>query len=62
MHNRRFLVRSDNKQEMVDSFQNQFNQVDADERSSEETKAEWNLTVDELRDQLWDLCDARYFL
>ena len=47
------------KQAALAEFQQKFNAVDIDLRSSAETRAELLLRCDELRDALWDKCDRR---
>ena len=47
------------KQAALAEFQQKFNAVDIDLRSSAETRAELLLRCDELRDVLWDKCDRR---
>ncbi|KAK9824418.1 hypothetical protein WJX72_010134 [[Myrmecia] bisecta] len=47
------------KQTLVDKFQQAFGNIDADLRGAPETKAELLLRCNELRDALWELCDAR---
>ena len=47
------------KQAALTEFQQKFNAVDIDLRSSAETRAELLLRCDELRDVIWDKCDRR---
>ncbi|XP_057565120.1 sperm flagellar protein 2 [Hippopotamus amphibius kiboko] len=54
-----FLRRPDHKQEFVSQWQADFNTLPDDLRDDEETKAELHQRVNDLRDRLWDICDAR---
>ncbi|XP_060047846.1 sperm flagellar protein 2 [Erinaceus europaeus] len=54
-----FLRRPDHKQDYVSQWQADFNSLPADLWDDEETKAELHQRVNDLRDRLWDICDAR---
>ncbi|XP_026639630.1 sperm flagellar protein 2 [Microtus ochrogaster] len=54
-----FLRRPDHKQDFVAQWQADFNSVPEDLWEDEETKAELHQRVNDLRDRLWDICDAR---
>uniref|UniRef100_A0A452GAE1 Sperm flagellar 2 n=1 Tax=Capra hircus TaxID=9925 RepID=A0A452GAE1_CAPHI len=54
-----FLKRPDHKQDFVSQWQADFNSLPDDLWDDEETKAELHQRVNDLRDRLWDICDAR---
>nr|XP_008260336.1 sperm flagellar protein 2 isoform X7 [Oryctolagus cuniculus] len=54
-----FLRRPDHKQDFVAQWQADFNSFPDDLWEDEETKAELHQRVNDLRDRLWDICDAR---
>ncbi|XP_045141275.1 sperm flagellar protein 2 [Echinops telfairi] len=54
-----FLTRPDHKQDYVGHWQVDFNSLPDDLWEDEEIKAELHQRVNDLRDRLWDLCDAR---
>ncbi|XP_027257099.1 sperm flagellar protein 2 isoform X2 [Cricetulus griseus] len=54
-----FLRRPDHKQDFVSQWQADFNSLPEDLWEDEETKAELHQRVNDLRDRLWDICDAR---
>uniref|UniRef100_A0A8C6E7R7 Sperm flagellar 2 n=1 Tax=Moschus moschiferus TaxID=68415 RepID=A0A8C6E7R7_MOSMO len=54
-----FLRRPDHKQDFVSQWQADFNSLPDDLWDDEETKAELHQRVNDLRDRLWDICDAR---
>uniref|UniRef100_A0A2K5C232 Sperm flagellar 2 n=1 Tax=Aotus nancymaae TaxID=37293 RepID=A0A2K5C232_AOTNA len=54
-----FLTRPDYKQDFVVQWQADFNSLPDDLWDDEETKAELHQRVNDLRDHLWDICDAR---
>ncbi|KAB0397769.1 hypothetical protein E2I00_011038, partial [Balaenoptera physalus] len=54
-----FLRRPDHKQDFVSQWQADFNSLPDDLWNDEETKAELHQRVNDLRDRLWDICDAR---
>ncbi|XP_058428064.1 sperm flagellar protein 2 isoform X3 [Marmota monax] len=54
-----FLRRPDHKQDFVAQWQADFNSLPDDLWDDEETKAELHQRVNDLRDRLWDICDAR---
>ncbi|KAG8512669.1 Sperm flagellar protein 2, partial [Galemys pyrenaicus] len=54
-----FLRRPDHKQDFVSQWQTDFNSLPDDLWDDEETKAELHQRVNDLRDRLWDICDAR---
>ncbi|CAK6444122.1 unnamed protein product [Pipistrellus nathusii] len=54
-----FLRRPDQKQDFVSQWQADFNSLPEDLWDDEETKAELHERVNDLRDRLWDICDAR---
>ena len=56
---RQLLVRPDSRASLVAHFQHSFNAVDTDARRLKETKAELVLRSEELRDNLWALCDRK---
>ncbi|KAM4875931.1 sperm flagellar protein 2 [Thomomys bottae] len=54
-----FLRRPDHKQDFVTQWQADFNSLPDDLWDDEETKAELHQRVNDLRDRLWDICEAR---
>nr|XP_031299761.1 sperm flagellar protein 2 isoform X1 [Camelus dromedarius] len=54
-----FLRRPDHKQDFVSQWQADFNSLPDDLWDDEEMKAELHQRVNDLRDRLWDICDAR---
>uniref|UniRef100_A0A8C7A6Z0 Sperm flagellar 2 n=1 Tax=Neovison vison TaxID=452646 RepID=A0A8C7A6Z0_NEOVI len=54
-----FLQRPDHKQDFVSQWQADFNALPDDLWDDEETKSELHQRVNDLRDRLWDICDAR---
>ncbi|XP_031216103.1 sperm flagellar protein 2 isoform X2 [Mastomys coucha] len=54
-----FLRRPDHKQDFVSQWQADFNSIPDDLWEDEETKAELHQRVNDLRDRLWDICEAR---
>ncbi|XP_054343011.1 sperm flagellar protein 2 isoform X2 [Pongo pygmaeus] len=54
-----FLKCPDHKQDFVAQWQADFNSLPDDLWDDEETKAELHQRVNDLRDRLWDICDAR---
>ncbi|XP_004605607.1 sperm flagellar protein 2 [Sorex araneus] len=54
-----FLRRPDYKQDFVSQWQADFNSLPDDLWDDEETKCELHQRVNDLRDRLWDICDAR---
>jgi hypothetical protein len=54
-----FLKRPDAKMTTVRAFQSAFNDVDMDHRRDPRTKGELLVRADELRNELWDICDAK---
>ncbi|XP_054439986.1 sperm flagellar protein 2 [Pteronotus mesoamericanus] len=54
-----FLRRPDHKQNFVSQWQADFNSLPEDLWEDEETKSEMHQRVNDLRDCLWDICDAR---
>ncbi|XP_058163686.1 sperm flagellar protein 2 isoform X3 [Dasypus novemcinctus] len=54
-----YLRRPDHKQDFVAQWQADFNSLPDDLWDDEETKAELHQRVNDLRDRLWDICDAR---
>ncbi|KAG5459758.1 MAG: hypothetical protein BJ554DRAFT_8286 [Olpidium bornovanus] len=54
-----FLERPDQKQELVEAFQKQYNEMDDDLRSDLDAKAELHQRAEELRDRLWAISDKR---
>ncbi|XP_042808099.1 sperm flagellar protein 2 isoform X4 [Panthera leo] len=54
-----FLKRPDHKQNFVSQWQADYNCLPDDLWDDEETKAELHQRVNDLRDRLWDICDAR---
>ncbi|XP_075324953.1 sperm flagellar protein 2-like [Odontesthes bonariensis] len=54
-----FLQRPDLKQVLVSKWQKDFNNIPDDMREDDDTKAELHLTLDELREPLWDISDKR---
>ncbi|XP_013370455.1 PREDICTED: sperm flagellar protein 2 isoform X2 [Chinchilla lanigera] len=53
------LRQPDYKQEFVSQWQANFNALPEDLWDDEETKAELHQRLNDLRDRLWDICDAR---
>ncbi|XP_012662505.1 sperm flagellar protein 2 [Otolemur garnettii] len=56
---REFLRRPEYKQDFVSQWQADFNSLPDDLWDDEETKAELHQRVNDLRDRLWDICEAR---
>ncbi|GIL73035.1 hypothetical protein Vretimale_4669 [Volvox reticuliferus] len=56
---RDLLQRPDEKPALVVRFLTSFNAIEADLRGSRETRGELMLRCEELRDQLWALCDRK---
>ncbi|GFR40940.1 hypothetical protein Agub_g1600 [Astrephomene gubernaculifera] len=56
---RELLQRPDEKPALVARFLTAFNAVEADMRGSKESRGELLLRCEELRDQLWALCDRK---
>ena len=54
-----FLKRPDAKMPTVHAFQEAFNDFDLDHRRDPRAKGELLLRAEELRDELWDVCDAK---
>eukprot|EP01135_Chromosphaera_perkinsii_P000517 Nk52_evm11s106 gene=Nk52_evmTU11s106 len=54
-----FLQRPDTKQEFMNQWQIAYNALDDDMRDDPETKAELHRRVEDLKEQLWDISDAR---
>ncbi|XP_069125844.1 sperm flagellar protein 2-like isoform X2 [Argopecten irradians] len=54
-----YLRRPDNKQVYEAQWQKDYNEVPDDMRDDEETKMELHQRVDDLREELWSICDAR---
>uniref|UniRef100_A0A452U9Q4 Sperm flagellar 2 n=1 Tax=Ursus maritimus TaxID=29073 RepID=A0A452U9Q4_URSMA len=54
-----FLRRPDHKQDFVSQWQADFNALPDDLWDDEEMKSELHQRVNDLRDRLWDICDAR---
>ncbi|XP_014637069.1 PREDICTED: sperm flagellar protein 2 isoform X2 [Ceratotherium simum simum] len=54
-----FLRRPDHKQDFVSQWQADFNSLPDDLWDDEETKAELHQRLNDLRDRLWDICDAQ---
>ncbi|XP_053454848.1 sperm flagellar protein 2 [Nycticebus coucang] len=54
-----YLRRPDYKQDFVSQWQADFNSLPDDLWDDEETKAELHQRVNDLRDRLWDICEAR---
>lgn len=54
-----FLERPDRKQEFVEEFQKEFNNIEDDLRSDPDAKAELHQRSEDLREKLWDLSDIR---
>jgi len=54
-----YLRRPDAKQQMLTTFQVEYNAVDLDMRRLPEAKGEMLLRAEELRDALWDVCDTK---
>uniref|UniRef100_A0A8C4MCC8 Sperm flagellar 2 n=1 Tax=Equus asinus asinus TaxID=83772 RepID=A0A8C4MCC8_EQUAS len=54
-----FLRRPDHKQNFVSQWQTDFNSLPDDLWDDEETKAELHQRLNDLRDRLWDICDAQ---
>ncbi|XP_054630494.1 sperm flagellar protein 2 isoform X2 [Dunckerocampus dactyliophorus] len=55
---RQYLERPDLKQELVSQWQKDYNSIPDDLRQNEETKAELNHRLDDLREHLWDIVDT----
>ncbi|XP_031712132.1 sperm flagellar protein 2 isoform X3 [Anarrhichthys ocellatus] len=56
---KQYLGRPELKQELVSHWQKDFNSIPDDMREDEDTKAELQLRLDELRERLWDISDKR---
>ncbi|XP_067937009.1 sperm flagellar protein 2-like [Watersipora subatra] len=55
----KYLKRPDSKQDFIDQWLADYNQVTEDMRNDEETMCELHQKVDDLRDRLWNICDER---
>ncbi|XP_061881498.1 sperm flagellar protein 2 isoform X2 [Entelurus aequoreus] len=55
---RQYLERPDLKQELVSQWQKDYNSIPDDLRHNEETKAELNHRLNDLREHLWDIVDT----
>jgi hypothetical protein len=55
----KFLSRPDKEQNLVDSFQAEYNSIDEDLRSDPDVKAELHQRTEDLRDKLWEVSDKR---
>ncbi|XP_057687552.1 sperm flagellar protein 2 isoform X2 [Corythoichthys intestinalis] len=53
-----YLARPDLKQELVSQWQKDYNSIPDDLRKNEETKAELNHRLDDLREHLWDIVET----
>ena len=58
-HFYKFLQRPDVAQDLLDTFQREYNAVEEDFRADSDVKAELHLRVEELLDKLWDVADKR---
>ncbi|XP_063114134.1 sperm flagellar protein 2 isoform X3 [Cavia porcellus] len=56
---KQLLKQPDYKQEFVSQWQADFNSLPEDLWNDEATKAELHQRLNDLRDRLWDICDAR---
>ncbi|KAL8583785.1 hypothetical protein ACOMHN_036420 [Nucella lapillus] len=54
-----YLRRPDCKQSLVEQWQRDFNAVPSYRREDEQTRAELQQRVDDLRERLWSVCDQR---
>lgn len=55
----KYLSRPDKEQNLVDTFQSEYNFIDEDLRSDPDVKAELHQRVEDLREKLWELSDKR---
>lgn len=56
---REFLERPDRKQELVETFQKEFNLIEEDLRSDPDAKAELHQRAQDLREKLWEMSDIK---
>ncbi|XP_041476082.1 sperm flagellar protein 2-like isoform X2 [Lytechinus variegatus] len=54
-----YLRRPDSKQEFMNMWQQEYNQIAEDMRDDDETKAELHQRVQDLKEQLWEMSDER---
>lgn len=54
-----FLDRPDKKQELVDEFQYEYNDIEEDLRCDPDAKAELHQRSEDLRERLWEMSDIR---
>lgn len=54
-----FLKRPDIEQELIETFQKEYNTLEEDFRADPEVKAELHMRVEELRERLWEVIDRR---
>lgn len=54
-----YLQRPDNKQDFINQWQKEYNDIPDDIRFDEETQTEIHQTVDDLRETLWNICDEQ---
>lgn len=55
----KFLKRPDAEQDLIETFQNEYNAVEEDFRGDPDVKAELHQRLEELKDKLWDIADKR---
>jgi hypothetical protein len=55
----KFLHRPDLEQELVETFQNEYNVIEEDFRADADVKAELHLRVEEMKERLWEIADRR---
>ncbi|KXS16769.1 hypothetical protein M427DRAFT_30893 [Gonapodya prolifera JEL478] len=53
------VLADDRKQELVEMFQREYNEVEDDLRADPDAKAELHIRADDLRDRLWEMTDLR---
>jgi hypothetical protein len=56
---KKYLRRPDSKQEYVDSFVKEYNNIADDLRDDEEVRNELHQRVDDLNETLWNICDKK---
>ena len=54
-----YVRRPDDKTSIVEEWEAKFNSLPIEMRADDETKAELHFRAEEMRDQLWEICDNR---
>lgn len=58
-HMNNFIIRPDNKHELIHQFQIAFNDIPADMRDDSDVKCELHCRVEDFQAELWDICNLR---